>query len=496
MNGKKRRRYPRAWLAASACSVALCSCALQPPYQAPQDATAKTWQAARPHGGKVENLVDWWQKFDDPAVAELIRLAEAGSPTLAKAVARIDGARATLASSNADAWPTLTGSGSVSRAKSVVSLGNTSLTSLTTTRSVGADASWEIDLFRKNRSARESSQAQLDARIDDWHDARVSLAAEVVDDYVQYRACRQLARAYQQSAASYAQTAKTTRIAVGAGLSPASDGYLAEASTASATATATQQNVTCEELVKSLVALTGADEGTLRSSIDRPNAPELPEPAAFRVESVPADLLRQRPDLASSERALASAYADIGQARAERLPSLSLTGSGSISATNLSAPVPGWSFGPSLSVPLFDAGKRKAAVDSARASYATQLATYRSAVLTAVKEVEVALVDLDGAARRSDDARRAAEQYRLYERATETNWHAGFDTLLTLEQARRSLTSAEITQIELQRDRVRSWIALYKALGGGWQADYATASVATPAPTTPDSLATSQGTTP
>ncbi len=472
---------------------------MQPTYQAPQTITATGWHAERPHDGKVENLVDWWGHFDDPAVAELIRMAETGSPTLAKAVARINGARATLASSKADAWPSVTGSGSVTRAKSVAAVGDTTGTSLTTTRSVGQDASWEIDLFGKLRSSRESSQAQLEARIDDWHDARVSLAAEVADDYVQYRACRQLVRAYQQSAQSYAQTATATRTAVSAGMTAASDGYLAEASAASANATATQQNVTCEELVKSLVALTGADEQALRTVINRPGAPDLPQPAAFRVESVPADLVRQRPDLASSERELASTYADIGKARADRFPSLSLSGSATISATNLASPMSSWSFGPSLSIPLFDAGKRRAAVDSAQASYDAQLAAYRSAVLTAVKEVEVALVDLDGAARRSDDARRAAEQYRLYERATETNWRAGFDTLLTLEQARRSQTSAEITYIELQRDRIRSWISLYKALGGGWQADGATASAAhttTTAAATPSTHATSQGTTP
>jgi len=437
-------------------------------------------------------LVDWWRRFDDPAVAELIDLAEVGSPTLAKAAARINGARAALASSNADAWPSLNGSGSASRAKSTVSLGNTTITNLSTARSAGLDASWEIDLFGRIRSARESSQAQLEARVDDWHDARVSLAAEVADNYVQYRACRQLYRAYQQSAASYAQTAATTRAAVDAGMSAASDGFLAEASTASATATATQQNVMCEELVKSLVALTGADEPTLRGIIDRPNAPALPEPDAFRVESVPADLVRQRPDLASSERGLAATYADIGQARAERFPSLSLSGSATISATNLAGPASGWSFGPSLSVPLFDAGKRKAAVDSAQASFDAQLATYRSAVITAIKEVEVAMVDLDGAARRSADSQRATEQFRLYERATEANWHAGLETLLTLEQARRSLTSAEITQIELQRDRVRSWIALYKALGGGWQSAQ---SASSSSPTTPSKLAPSQGST-
>ncbi|MGF2508644.1 efflux transporter outer membrane subunit [Ralstonia pseudosolanacearum] len=221
-----------------------------------------------------------------------------------------------------------------------------------------------------------------------------------------------------------------------------------------------------------------------------PPAADLPQPDTFSVTSVPADLVRQRPDLASAERDLAADYASIAKARANRFPSLSLSGSIAISATTLAAPMSSWSFGPSLSVPLFDAGQRKAAVDSAQATYDAQLATYRSSVRTAVKEVEQALVALDGAARRSDDARQAAEQYRRYVGAIETNWRAGLDTLLTLEEARRSATTAEITLIELQRDRVRDWITLYKALGGGWQADQALASTphATAAP--------AQGTTP
>lgn len=441
----------------------------------------------------MENLVDWWGRFDDPAVPELIRLAETNSPTIAKAVASINGSRATLKSSEADALPTLTGSASVSRAKSSIVSGGTTFTNLATTRSGQLDASWEIDLFGKARAGIESSKAQLEASIDDWHDARVSLAAEVADTYVQYRACRQLARAYHQSADSYAQTEKATRAAAGAGMSARSDVYLAEASTASASATATQQDIVCEELIKSLVALTSVQEPALRAIVDRSGAPDLPRPAAFVVRATPADLVRQRPDLASSERSLAAAYASVGQARADRFPSLSLSGSIGVSATNLATPLSSWSFGPSLSVPLFDAGKRKAAVDSRQASYDAQLASYRSAVLKAVKEVEVALVDLNGLARRSDDARRAAEQYRWYVSATENSWHAGFDTLLTLEQARRSLTSAEITYIELQRDRVRSWIALYKALGGGWQPDDATASAAHAQPVM---QAASQGTAP
>ncbi len=441
---------------------------------------ASTWHAERPHGGSTQALVNWWASFDDPAVAELIGIAEANSPDLAKAIAQIKIARATLASDSAALLPTVTGTSSVSRSKQSVSTGDSSTSVTSTSRSGELDASWEIDLFGKNRSSRESAYAQLQASVDDWHDARVSLAAEVADDYVQYRGCKLLLRAYRNTAASQSQTLNMTRIAVSAGFSAESDGYLADASAA---ATATGQHVSCEELVKSLVAVTGADETIVRGIIDRSSAPALPEPASFDVSSVPADLIRQRPDLASAERTLASYYAAIGEARADRFPSLSLSGSIGLSATNASSPASTWSFGPSLSVPIFDAGKKKAAVDSALASYDKQLASYQSSVRSAVKAVEQALVDLNGAARQSEDSKRSADQYQRYANTKEQSWSAGLDTLLTLEDARRSAISAEVTLIGQRRDRVRYWIALYKALGGGWEAENnAAPQVAVPTP--------------
>lgn len=438
----------------------LAGCALQPAYQPPATTVAGQWQTPAPHGGSVEALADWWQRFDDATVATLVRQAESDSPTLAQALAQIDGARAALASAGAASLPDLSAGGSVTRGHQA-QVGVT-----TTTRSGGLDASWEADLFGRQRSGRESARAQLQARVDDWHDARVSLAAEVADSYVQYRACRQLAAAYQAQADSQAQTLRATRIAVSAGFNAPTDGYLAEASAASAQEANVAQQVQCELLVKSLVALTGLEEPALRAEIDQRQA--IPQPADFEVRSLPADLLRQRPDLASAERTLAARYAGIGQARADRWPSLTLGGSISISATSLVSPASSWSFGPSLNLPLFDGGQRRAAVDTAEAAYAQQLAAYQGAVRNAVSEVEQALVQLEGTARRSGDAHTAAEQYRRYATAAEANWRAGLDSLLTLEQARRSAIGAELTDIQLQRDRVRAWIALYKSLGGGW----------------------------
>ncbi|HEY9067405.1 MAG TPA: efflux transporter outer membrane subunit [Burkholderiaceae bacterium] len=455
-------------------SLLLAACAVGPTYTEPASEAPAVWQAALPHGGNVGTMRDWWQQFDDPIVAQLIAIAEADSPSLVKAWAGIEKARATLTTARASGLPSVDGSASLTRSRQQA-LADAASTS--TTRSAGLDASWEIDLFAKARRNTEAAKARTRARVADWHDARVSLAAEVADTYVQYRGCELLADAYELERASNAETEKATAAAVRAGFNAPSDAALARASLASATSTVLSQRAQCDLLVKSLVNLTGRDEVALRSLLSThgragdagSRGGRLPTPAGLEVQNVPANALRQRPDLASLERELAASSAEIGVAQADLYPSLSLSGSISISASPGSSALTTWSFGPSLSIPLFDAGKRRAAVDTARASYQAAQADFRKGVRSAVKEVEQALVNLDSTARRSEEAERAASDYRAYFRATEANWRAGGESLLNLEEARRSALSAEITLITLQRDRVEYWIALYKALGGGWE---------------------------
>jgi outer membrane protein TolC len=138
---------------------------------------------------------------------------------------------------------------------------------------------------------------------------------------------------------------------------------------------------------------------------------------------------------------------------------------GSSSLTGTSAP---WSFGPALSIPLFNGGSRRAAVASAVAAYDLAVAAYKSGVLDAVAEVETALVRINSTRRRMGDATVAAHNYRAYFNAVDSNWKAGGASLLDRETARREAQSAELSLIEIRRDSVRYWIALYKALGGGW----------------------------
>ena len=444
--------------------------AVGPNYHAPTTdalALAPAWQAALPHQGEAAQLQGWWARLGDPVLTELQRAANANNPSMQKAAAQIASARAALASSKAAGAPTLTGSGSATRANTATGTGTN------TTASAGLDASWELDLFGSVRRNVEAGEATAQAREADWNDTRVSLAAEVATDYITYRACLATLQLTRVDAASRQATAQITIGSYRAGASSSADAALAEASAASARASQLAQEAECELDVKALVPLTGLAEPALRTllsaSADRPL-----QSASFAVQSLPVALLSQRPDVVAKERALAAASAGIGVAEAGRYPRLSLSGSISRSvvapgsAQVLSTP---WSFGPSLSLPLFDGGAAKASGRSAEASYAIALAEYRQAVNTAVQEVEQNLVRLTSAEAREADVQRSAEGYRAVANATAASWRAGSDSLLSVEQTRRDAISAAQSLIVVQRDRLLYGVALYKAVGGGWAAN-------------------------
>ncbi len=446
------------------CCAALAACTtVGPAYQTPnpqQLSLPSQWQAALPHAGHTGQLLAWWERFNDPALTALLQAAEASNPSLHKASANIASARASTATARASGLPAVSGAASATRSNTL-GLAQTSVTG-------GLDASWEIDLFGSVRRSAESADALLQARQADWHDARVSLAAEVATDYVTYRACQLTLAASQADARSSQATARITQRARQAGITARADASLADASAASAAATAIAQQAECDVTVKALVALTGLQEPALRHQLDA-QAPQLPTPSGFEVRSLPVDLLSQRPDLVAAERALAAASAQIGVAEADRYPRLSLIGSLSATRTAGVNTTP-WSFGPSLSLPLLNGGAKRAAVDSAQAAYDLALASYQQAVRTAVQEVEQSLVRQASAEQRTANVQRSAEGYRNYATAIEVHWRAGGDSLLNLEVARRNASAAEQNLVTVQRDQLLYGIALYKAVGGGWSA--------------------------
>lgn len=449
-------------------SAALCSCVSMPRVTPAEPYLASHWQGRLPHAGKTANLVDWWSGFHDPALTKLLALSQVNNTSLDVAIANIDAARATYQSETSSLFPSLTGSASALR--SGTNANTVQKVAASTTRSGGLDASWEVDLFGKARNNVKAADAKVTARIADWHDARVSLAAEVADDYVQYRACRQLEATYRDELASQQQTIKATELSAVTGLKSTADLALVRASAASSSSSLTAQAAECEVLIKSMAELAGGDELQVRDIL-KSGPQRIPQPRSFSVRSVPADLLRQRPDVYSLEKEVAANAFAAGAAEGDLYPSLSLSGSLTLNHNSLAGANLPWSFGPSLSVPLFDGGQRRAAVKLAKADYDLADANYRAGVLSAVKDVETALVHLDSAHRQLSDAATAAREYRTYFQSVDENWRAGGASVLDREEARRSAQSAEITLIGLRRDAVEYWIALYKALGGGWSAD-------------------------
>lgn len=429
--------------------------------------------APRPHGGASDSLIGWWDRFGDAVLVSIQQAAEKASPSLDQAVARIDQARATLRSARAEGRPSVNGSGSYSRSSQSFSSGGQTIEQNSDGFQLSGDASWEIDLFGKVRRKNQAARARIEARVDDWHDARISLAAEVADYYVQLRGCEQLADLYRQQAESQDETARLTRISANAGFTAPADAALTDAGRASTRSSYIDQIAQCDLLVKSLVSLSGMEESALRALIE-PGHGVMPAAPLLAITSVPADLVRQRPDIAANERELAATSAEIGVAVADLYPSLSLSGS-----ISRGGGIRSWSFGPTLSLPLFDGGAARAGVASAKAAYALQLATYREAIRAAVLEVEQALVRLDAVGVRDAEAERAAKGYQVSFEATDRLRVAGSVSMIDRESARRNALDAARTLVSLRTQRMQYWIALYKALGGGWDATTASASSST-----------------
>lgn len=453
------------------------ACAAPP--RPPADPTATlpaAWQAPLPHEGRPADLADWWRQLGDPVLPGLVEAAQAASPGLASGLARIAEARAARVAAGAAYGPMLDANASAVRADQPGQ-------PLATTVQAGLQATWEIDLFGRGGAALAAAEARQASAQAGWHAARVSVAAETALTYVGLRACeRQLAVA-RQDAASRAETARLVRLSAEAGFAATGTAALARASAAEGAARATQQLARCTAERQALAALTGLDDAALRARLDAP----WQQPASLpgTIQSLPAEVLRQRPDLYQAEQAVAAASAEVGAARADQRPRITLAGqigTARVQAAGVDLSQGTWSIGPVMvTLPLLDGGRRAAAEAAAVARYDEAVALYRAQVRQAVREVEEALVLLASARARQADARTAAEGYRASFTATEARQRAGLASLIELEDQRRVALAAETALVELDREQLAAWIALYRAAGGGWsRATHLTATTATP----------------
>jgi outer membrane protein, multidrug efflux system len=425
-------------------------------------ASSPAWVASLPHGGTTQDLLAWWSTWNDPALQVLIDAGQSRSASLEQAAARIRQARASARIAGSDTLPAVSASGNVSR-------GNTAGPTATAL-AVGAQAAWEMDLFGGKLRGREAAEARVQARGIDWHDARVSVAAEIATAYAGLRVNEALLRGFELDHRSRAETARLTVLKANAGFEAPANAALAQASVADAQARVLNQHAEIDLGIKAIVALTALSEPEVRTAL-APQSGRVPQPLALAVDTVPASVLAQRPDLAAIERDIAAASAEIGVAEADRYPRISFSGSIGYSVSRaLGATTDGgtFGFGPSISIPLFDAGRRVATVDLATARLHELAASYKATASRAVREVEEALTRLNSARVRAPEIQNSLIGYEAFAKAADSRLRAGVGSVLELEDARRAVLNAQVSAINLDRERLLAWISLYRAMGGGW----------------------------
>lgn len=457
-------------------ALGLAACAVGPDYETPGVSLPGRWgnapKTAKPLQPK--QLSQWWKKFGDRTLDGLVAEAVEGNLDVASAKARIREARASRRQAIGALLPLLDGSGSFTRARSSAnSAGGTATDISNTTYNsyvAGFDASWELDLFGANYRNVEASTYGVDAADEDLRAVLLTLVGDVTSTYAEARGYQARVALAKRTAASQRETEALTRTRFNAGSASAVDVARATAQAASTEAAIPSLETAYAASLHQLGILLGQPPATLASRLARGG----PIPAARSTPpaGMPADVLRNRPDVRRAERQLAQQTAKIGQAEAALYPSISLTGnlrtsalkSGDL-AKNSSI---SWSFGPSLSVPIFNGGELRAAVEVAQAQRDQSDAAFRLSVLTAMQDVENALVGLSQERIRTGKLQSSATSYGEAARLSRSLYQSGSASFLDVLDAERSLYSAEDALLQSRVQATTYFIALNKALGGGW----------------------------
>ena len=447
----------------------LAACTVGPDYAVPSLAVPASWNGKEAGAAAVETkaatvpaLSRWWLALNDATLDRLIELARGQNLDLAAAKAKIREARATYRQVGGALSPTLDGTGSANRSRSN---GSTS-----TNFQAGFDASWELDLFGGKQRRVEAAAYGLDVAEEDLRDTMLTLIGDIASNYVSARGFRARIALARRTADSQRETEALTRTMFQAGSSSGADMANAAGQASSTEANIPTLEISYAEAVHRLSVLTGQPPAALIGLIEN-NAP-IPTPEKPVPAGVPADILLTRPDVRSAERQLAQYTALIGEAEAARYPSISLTGSISTSGSSIGDLAKGssigWLIGPSVSVPIFNGGQLAAAVDIAVAQRDQFEAAFRSAVLTALEDVENATVALAQERIRYRSLSEAANAYRDATQLARTLYQAGSSSFLDVLDAERSLYSAEDSLLQSQVAIAAGYVTLNKALGGGW----------------------------
>lgn len=470
------------WLTLTGLAAMLPGCMVGPDYTTPDISTPQTWTEASTPGG-VSADARWWDAFQDDILAKLVQDSTAQNLDVAQAVDRLAEARANLGATRSGLFPTLDGSasGTASRGVSYGVAGNStnsssvstsSNTSVATSVSASAtiDASWELDLWGKTRRSVEAYKAEAEAAEADVRSARLSVVGDVAKAYVDLRTAQLRLQVGEAAVGRYRDTLALTQARLNANLVSESDVLKAKGSLAAAEANLPPLRSAAAEARHKLAVLMARSPTDLDAWLGVSQA--LPRFQGAIDTGIPADLLRRRPDVVKSERKLAAATARIGVEQAKLLPAISLTGNIGASQTNISGVsigVPGtWSIGPSITLPIFNAGKLGYQKDATIAQANQAAGAYRASVLAALQDVENAFANYRADRQKVVTLTAAVANYGSALKLAKDLYSRGLTSFLDVLEAEQSLYSNQDSLAVVEGQVLKDIVAIFKGLGGGW----------------------------
>ena len=453
-------------------SLALSACAVGPDYKRP-DAPVSThykeaegWKVSDPQAVNADPI--WWSIFNDPVLDGLEKQVTVSSQSIASAEAAYRGALAAANVANANLFPAVGANAGFTRQK----VGSGPNSAVANSISIGAQASWDIDIWGKLRRSLEAAQATAESSGDQLAAARLAAQSALASDYFALRGADELKRLLDATVVAYEKSLQITRNQYKSGTAAKSDVDQAltqlESTRSEALAVVTTR-AQLEHAMGVLLSKTPADFSV--APVDG-----LADTPTFPV-TVPTALLERRPDIAAAERQMASANAQIGVAVAAYYPDLTLSGSigqqSSMFSKLFNSASNVWSFGPSLADTLIDWGSRDAQVEQARAAYDSQVATYRQTVLNAFQQVEDDMIALTQLARQAEVEGRAVEAAGEAERLITNQYRAGTVAYTNVVTAQAAALQARQSALTIRQNRLTTAVALLQAMGGGWKVETA-----------------------